>query len=98
MFENKTVKELIFLIKKREISIKELNKYYLDKINTGEIGIYNNSLELITYNAGDTIFSNTMNYNPTFTMLNSTLQQIDSDRLDDELDAVDNEDYNPALY
>ena len=33
MFENKTVKELIFLIKKREISIKELNKYYLDKIN-----------------------------------------------------------------
>jgi len=71
---------------------------YLNKINTGEIGIYNNSLELITYNAGDTIFSNTMNYNPTFTMLNSTLQQIDSDRLDDELDAVDNEDYNPALY
>ena len=33
MFENKTVKELIFLIKKREISIKELNKYYLEKIN-----------------------------------------------------------------
>ena len=33
MFENKTVKELIFLIKNREISIKELNKYYLEKIN-----------------------------------------------------------------
>jgi hypothetical protein len=31
-------------------------------------------------------------------MLNPSLQQIDSDRLDDELDAVDNEDYNPALY
>ena len=33
MFENKTVKELIFLIKNKEISIKELNKYYLEKIN-----------------------------------------------------------------
>ena len=33
MFENKTVKELIFLIKNREITIKELNKYYLEKIN-----------------------------------------------------------------
>ena len=33
MFENKTVKELILLIKNREISIKELNKYYLEKIN-----------------------------------------------------------------
>ena len=32
MFENKTVKELIFLIKNREISIKELNKYYLEKM------------------------------------------------------------------
>ena len=71
---------------------------YLTKINSGDIGLFTSSLELIPFNAGDTIFSNTMNYNPTFTMLNPSLQQIDSDRLDDELDAVDNEDYNPALY
>jgi len=71
---------------------------YLTKINSGDIGLFTSSLELIPYNSGDTIFSNTMNYNPTFTMLNPSLQQIDSDRLDDELDAVDNEDYNPALY
>jgi phage gp36-like protein len=71
---------------------------YLTKINSGDIGLFTSSLELIPFNSGDTIFSNTMNYNPTFTMLNPSLQQIDSDRLDDELDAVDNEDYNPALY
>jgi phage gp36-like protein len=71
---------------------------YLTKINSGDIGLFTSSLELIPFNAGDTIFSNTMNYNPTFTMLNPSLQQIDSDRLDDELDAVDNEDYNPSLY
>jgi len=71
---------------------------YLTKINSGDIGLFTSSLELIPFNSGDTIFSNTMEYNPTFTMLNPTLQQIDSDRLDDELDAVDNEDYNPALY
>ncbi len=73
-------------------------KEYLTQINSGDIGLYNSSLELIPYNAGDTIFSNTMNFNPTFTMLDESLQQIDSDRLDDELDAVDQEDYNPALY
>jgi len=71
---------------------------YLTKINSGDIGLFTSSLELIPFNSGDTIFSNTMEYNPTFTMLNPSLQQIDSDRLDDELDAVDNEDYNPALY
>tara|TARA_R100000005_G_C4963373_1_gene179160 strand:- start:512 stop:1012 length:501 start_codon:yes stop_codon:yes gene_type:complete len=71
---------------------------YLTKINSGDIGLFTSSLELIPFNSGDTIFSNTMEYNPTFTMLNPTLQQIDSDRLDDELDAVDHEDYNPALY
>ena len=40
MFENKTVKELIFLIKNREISIKDLNKYYLEKINNINLAIY----------------------------------------------------------
>jgi phage gp36-like protein len=77
---------------------KEAVMDYLTKINSGDIGIVDNSLAIITYNAGDTIHSNTMEYNPTFTMLNSTLQQIDSDRLDDELDAVELEEYNPALY
>ena len=73
-------------------------KEYLTQINSGDIGLYNSSLELIPYNAGDTIFSNTMNFNPTFTMLDESLQQIDGDRLDDELDAVEAEDYNPYLY
>jgi hypothetical protein len=36
-----------------------------------------------------------MTYNPTFTMLDETLQQIDSDRLEDEHDAVRDEEYNP---
>jgi hypothetical protein len=36
-----------------------------------------------------------MEYNPTFTMLDETLQQIDSDRLDDEWDAVRLEEYSP---
>jgi|TARA_R100000479_G_C6315938_1_gene175827 phage gp36-like protein len=71
---------------------------YLTKINSGDVGLFTSSLELIPYNTGDTIFSNTMNFNPTFTMLNPIFQQIDADRLDDELDAVDDEDYNPALY
>tara|TARA_Y100001972_G_C7578579_1_gene290245 strand:+ start:225 stop:725 length:501 start_codon:yes stop_codon:yes gene_type:complete len=73
-------------------------KDYLQKINTGDIGLYTSSLELIPYNPGDTIFSNTMNYDPTFTMIDETYQVIDSDRMDDELDAVKDQDYNPSLY
>ena len=67
----------------------------LNKINNGDIGLINSSGELIVYNAGDTIFSNTMEYTPTFTMLDETLQQIDSDRLEDEYDVIENEQYNP---
>jgi len=67
----------------------------LDKINNGDIGLTTSSGDLITYNSGDTIFSNTMTYDPTFTMLDETLQQIDSDRLDDEYDAVSDQEYNP---
>ena len=71
--------------------VEERKKYLLDtfnKINNGDIGLVTSSGELIVYNSGDTIFSNTMTYNPTFTMLDETLQQIDSDRLEDEHDAV----------
>jgi len=68
---------------------------FLNKINSGELGLYTSSMDLITWNAGDTIFSNTMEYNPTFTMLDETLQQIDSDRLQDEYDAYQLEEYNP---
>lgn len=68
---------------------------YLNKINNGDVGLYTSSLELLVYNSGDTIFSNTMNYNPTFTMLDETLQQIDSDRLQDEWDEVRLEEYSP---
>lgn len=78
--------------------VEERKKYLLDtfnKINNGDIGLVTSSGELIVYNSGDTIFSNTMNYNPTFTMLDETLQQIDSDRLEDEHDAVRDEEYNP---
>jgi|TARA_R110000751_G_scaffold68966_3_gene140262 phage gp36-like protein len=78
--------------------VRERKEYVFDllnKINSGEIGLYTSSLELITYNAGDTIYSNTMNYNPTFTMLDETMQQIDSDRLQDEWDAVRLEEYSP---
>ena len=76
--------------------VEERKKYLLDtfnKINNGDIGLVTSSGELIVYNSGDTIFSNTMTYNPTFTMLDETLQQIDSDRLED--DAVRDEEYNP---
>jgi|TARA_R100001230_G_C5671993_1_gene177019 phage gp36-like protein len=78
--------------------VEERKKYLLDtfnKINNGDIGLVTSSGELIVYNSGDTIFSNTMTYNPTFTMLDETLQQIDSDRLEDEHDAVRDEEYNP---
>ena len=74
---------------------KEYVFNYLNKLNNGEVGLYNSSMELLVYNAGDTIFSNTMNYNPTFTMLDETLQQIDSDRLQDEWDEVRLEEYSP---
>ena len=80
--------------------VEERKKYIVDtlnKINDGTIGLVTNSGELIVYNAGDTIFSNTMTYNPTFTMLDETLQQIDSDRLEDEYDDVKDEEWNP-LY
>ena len=36
---------------------------YLTKINSGDIGLFTSSLELIPFNSGDTIFSNTMEYN-----------------------------------
>ena len=68
---------------------------HLNKINSGDIGLYTSSLELLVYNSGDTIYSNTMNYIPTFTMLDETLQQIDSDRLQDEWDEVRLEEYSP---
>jgi len=68
---------------------------YLDKLNNGEIGLFNSSKELIAYKSGDAIYSNTKGYDPTFTMLDETLQEIDSDRIDDELDAVEDEVYNP---
>ena len=60
--------------------------------------MYTSSLELIPYNPGDTIFSNTMNFDPTFTMIDETYQVIDSERMDQELDAVDDQDYDPSLY
>ena len=73
-------------------------KEYLNKINTGDIGLYTSSLELIPYNPGDTIFSNTMNFDTTFNMIDETYQVIDSERMDQELDAVDDQDYDPSLY
>ena len=80
--------------------VEERKKYIVDtlnKINDGTLGLVTSSGELIVYNSGDTIFSNTMNYTPTFTMLDETLQQIDSDRLEDEYDDVKDEEWNP-LY
>ncbi|QDP60253.1 MAG: hypothetical protein Unbinned834contig1000_19 [Prokaryotic dsDNA virus sp.] len=76
---------------------KRLEKVFdfLNKINSGELGLYTSSMDLIVWNAGDTIYSNTMEYNPTFTMLDETLQQIDSDRLKDEYDIYRLEEYNP---
>ena len=72
-------------------------KEYLSQINSGDVGLYNSSLEIIAYKDGDAIFSNTMNYNPTFNVLNPTLQQIDGDRLEDEWDDVKSESYKPNL-
>tara|TARA_Y100000592_G_scaffold65028_1_gene101181 strand:- start:149 stop:646 length:498 start_codon:yes stop_codon:yes gene_type:complete len=67
----------------------------LNKLNSGELALTTSSGELITYNSGDTIFSNTQTFNPTFTMLDETLQQISSERLDEELNAIEDEEYNP---
>ena len=78
--------------------VKERKDYvfdYLNRINTGDIGLYTSSYDLIVWNAGDTVYSNTMDYITTFTMLDETLQQNDSDRLQDEYDEVSLEDYNP---
>lgn len=68
---------------------------YFKQLNDGTIGLFTSSGEIIPWNAGDTIFSNTMNYQPTFTMLNPTLQVIDTERLDDEFDEWQDQDYNP---
>ncbi len=78
--------------------VAERKKYIIDtlnKLNEGTLGLVTSSGELLVYNSGDTIFSNTMQYDPTFTMLDETLQQIDSDRLNDEYDAVKDEEWNP---
>jgi len=78
--------------------VAERKKYIIDtlnKLNEGTLGLVTSSGELLVYNSGDTIFSNTMEYDPTFTMLDETLQQIDSDRLEDEYDAVKDEEWNP---
>ena len=78
--------------------VAERKKYIIDtlnKLNEGTLGLVTSSGELLVYNSGDTIFSNTMEYDPTFTMLDETLQQIDADRLDDEYDVIENEQYNP---
>ena len=78
--------------------VAERKKYIIDtlnKLNEGTLGLVTSSGELLGYNSGDTIFSNTMEYDPTFTMLDETLQQIDSDRLEDEYDAVKDEEWNP---
>ena len=70
---------------------------YLGKLNTGEVGLFDNSMQIITWNAGDTILSNTMNYNPAFNVLNEVYQQMDGDRLQDEWDEVQLSPYDPAL-
>lgn len=70
---------------------------YLGKLNTGEVGLFDNSMQIITWNAGDTILSNTMNYNPAFNVLNEVYQQMDGDRLQDEWDEVQQSPYDPAL-
>ena len=78
--------------------VAERKKYIIDtlnKLNEGTLGLVTSSGELLVYNSGDTIFSNTMEYDPTFTLLDETLQQIDSDRLEDEYDAVKDEEWNP---
>ena len=80
--------------------VKERRDYifdYLAKLNTGDVGLFNNSLELIPWNAGDTIYSNTMTYNPSFNMLNVVYQQIDGDLLRDEWDDVQQSPYDPGL-
>ena len=80
--------------------VKERRDYifdYLAKLNTGDVGLFNNSLELIAWNAGDTIYSNTMTYNPSFNVLNEVYQQIDGDRLRDEWDDVQQSPYDPNL-
>lgn len=69
----------------------------LTQINSGDIGLFTSSLEIIAYNPDDAPFSNTMTYNPTFNVLNSTLQQIDGDRLEDEYDDIDRDNYKPDL-
>ena len=80
--------------------VKERRDYifdYLAKLNTGDVGLFTNSLELISWNAGDTIYSNTMTYNPSFNVLNEVYQQIDGDRLRDEWDDVQQSPYDPNL-
>ena len=70
---------------------------YLGKLNTGEVGLFDSSMQIITWNAGDTILSNTMTYNPAFNVLNEVYQQMDGDRLQDEWDEVQQSPYDPGL-
>jgi phage gp36-like protein len=76
---------------------REYVQNQLTMINSGDLGLYTSSLELIAYNPDDAPFSNTMDYNPAFNMLNSTHQQLDGDRLEDEYDDIDRDSYKPDL-
>ena len=69
----------------------------LAKLNTGDVGLFDTSMQIITWNAGDTIYSNTMTYNPAFNVLNEVYQQIDGERLEDEWDDVRESPYDPNL-
>ena len=80
--------------------VKERKDYifdYLAKLNTGDVGLFDSSMQIITWNAGDTIYSNTMTYLPAFNVLNEVYQQIDGDRLEDEWDDVRESPYDPNL-
>ena len=72
----------------KEVRRKEL-KELLAGIADGTVLLVNASGAVLGQSAGATIESDTSGYTPTFNHLNPVYQEIDSDRLDDEEDAVD---------
>lgn len=64
-------------------------KALLDSIVDGDVPLLNSSMAVISQRSDLGIQSNTSGYEPTMNELPQTLQQVDSDKLEDTFDRVD---------
>ena len=72
----------------RDVRAEDCNKL-LDSITDGKVPLLNSSMSAISQRSDLGIQSNTSGYEPTMNELPQTLQQVDSDKLEDTFDRVD---------